>query len=108
MKFESTELVVKISVSNMVRSMEFYTNLLGFRPDSKYTINMNKNYGSGSYMQLNFEMQGKTAYALGLYKDIDKPYEPLPQTGTVPSFIVNDIQATLKYFEAKINIIKSN
>jgi hypothetical protein len=58
-------------------------------------------------MQLNFQRHGKTVYALGLYKDIEKPYHPRPETGTVPSFIVNDIIATLKYFEAEKVVIDS-
>jgi hypothetical protein len=39
-------------------------------------------------------------FSLGLFKDIVTPFEPLPQTGTVPSFIVTDIQETLTYLQS--------
>lgn len=94
--FQSKELVVKVSSSNMQRSLDFYAHILNFKLDPKWNLNSG-NWGKASYMQLNFEINNKTAFALGLYKDIDGPYEPKPQTGTVPSFIVEDIDATLHY-----------
>ena len=105
MKFESIALVVKISVSDVLKSMQFYTQLLGFQLDDIYTINIGNDYKTNSYMQLNYLLQDKTMYALGLFKDMDKPYSQPPETGTVPSFIVSDIIATLAYFEAQKIVI---
>ncbi len=108
MTFHSSELVVKISTSNMMRSFDFYTKILSFKPDPKWTLNHGGNFGNTSYMQLNFEIEGKKAFALGLYKDINAPYHPKPQTGTVPSFIVSDIKATLHYLQSQHVVIDNN
>lgn len=89
----------------MVAAKSFYENILGFKIDDRYTINKNGNYDTGSYMQLYTSFNGLGDVALGLYKDIDKPYTTMPENGTVPSFIVDDIHSTLCYFqEQKVKI----
>jgi catechol 2,3-dioxygenase-like lactoylglutathione lyase family enzyme len=103
--FTSNELVVKISVSNMLQSAAFYSRILGFKLDERYTINAGGNYGNTSYMQMNFESNGRLLFVLGLYKDINTPYHPLPQTGTVPSFIVENIENTLRYLQSNQVVI---
>lgn len=105
MKFKSDELVIKISVSDMLVSQHFYEQLLGCKVDERYTIDVNKKFETNSYMQLNMYHRRKKVAVLGLYKDINQPFDPLPQTGSVPSFIVADIKATLKHFiEQKVKI----
>lgn len=105
MTFHSKELVVKISSSNLQRSFDFYTSVLSFNPDPKWTLNTG-GFGNDSYMQLNFsDNTGRLLFALGLFKDIDRPYLPLPQTGTVPSFIVDNIEETLRYLQSKHVVI---
>ena len=46
-------------------------------------------------------MQSGGAVVLGLFKDLDRPFNPKPQLGTVPSFIVADIEETLAYLRSK-------
>lgn len=105
MTFSAQQLVVKISVSDMLRAQAFYEKILGFTTDHKYTINKGGNYGSESYMQLNAPSSAEGAFTLGLYKDINQPYKAMPQNGTVPSFIVKDIHATLRHFlEQKVAV----
>lgn len=99
MQFQSGELVVKISTGDVVRSLQFYTDLLGFELDDRYTLNVNGTFADNSYVQLNYVEHGKTKYAIGLFKDIGAPFDPMPQNGTVPSFIVEDINATLLAFQ---------
>lgn len=98
MLFKSKELVVKISVSDLLKSKAFYENVLSFKEDNRYTINIGGNYATESYMQLNLKITKNNNMVLGLYKDIDKPYQPMPQTGSVPSFIVDDIEGILSKF----------
>ena len=98
MEFYSNEMVVKISVSNMLESKLFYERVLGFKTDDRYTINKGGTFAASSYVQMDLISSNGNALILGLYKDIDEPYEPLPQTGTVPSFIIADIEETLKCF----------
>lgn len=99
MKFTAVDLVTKISVSNMIKSKGFYEKTLGFQLDARYTINSDNDFGEMSYMQFNLEKSEGQNIIFGLYKDIDKPFDPMPNTGTVPSFIVDDIEATLSFFQ---------
>ncbi len=66
---------------------------------------MSRNYKSDSYVQLYLDAKGKDFFSLGLYKDIDKPYVPPFPGGTVPSFIVDDVKATLVSFQSKNVVI---
>ncbi len=114
MEFKSSALVIKLSVSDVVKSIHFYETILGFTVDPRYTINAKTNtgvdadgnYGLYSYVQMNQAEGGNTAI-IGLFKDIGEPYQPLPQTGTVPSFIVDDIEATLQSFQSQKVVIDS-
>lgn len=99
MKFAAVDLVTKISVSNMSKSKGFYEKTLGFQLDARYTINTDNDFGEMSYMQFNLEKSEGQNIIFGLYKDIDKPFDPMPNTGTIPSFIVDDIEATLSFFQ---------
>lgn len=100
------QLVTKISVSNMLVSKSFYETILGFKLDERYTINSGETYQNDSYMQMDSVGSTGIAFTIGLFKDIDKPYESMPQTGTVPSFIVEDIHKTLHQLLAeKVNVI---
>jgi catechol 2,3-dioxygenase-like lactoylglutathione lyase family enzyme len=101
MKFSPKALVIKLSVSDMLMTKSFYENILGFKEDARYTINTGGNFGAESYVQLELN---KTLI-LGLYKDISTPFEPIPQTGTIPSFIVDDIEGTLACFLSKNVVI---
>lgn len=98
MNFKTQQLVVKISVSNMLKSKAFYEDILGFKVDDRYTINKGGQYETESYMQLTDSSAGDLPFVLGLYKDIEKPYPVMSQNGTVPSFIVDNISIVLKYF----------
>lgn len=100
MEYISNTIVVKISVSDMERSQLFFTKVIGFRVNKKYTINKGGNFGMESYVQLDMDTFPEQAFSLGLYKDLEKPFEPKPQTGTVPSFIVSDIEAALHYLQS--------
>lgn len=86
-------MVVKISTSDMLRSMGFYCGILGCTLDERYTINANKKWDTNSYIQLNYERDGQLKFVIGLFKDLDAPYPTVPQNGTVPSFLVPDVQA---------------
>jgi catechol 2,3-dioxygenase-like lactoylglutathione lyase family enzyme len=97
-EFCASQLVTKVSVSNMITSKNFYEDILSFQLDDRYTINSDGSYGHGSYMQFNFNVSSRMPLSLGLYKDIDEPFAEPPQTGTVPSFIVDDVYATLHQF----------
>jgi catechol 2,3-dioxygenase-like lactoylglutathione lyase family enzyme len=99
MQFQSSELVVKISTSNVLRSVLFYTDVLGLELDDRYTLNVSGTFEDNSYVQLNYVEQDVTKYAIGLFKDISAPFDPMPENGTVPSFIVEDIEATLRAFQ---------
>lgn len=101
MDFIVKQLVTKVSVSDMLVSKAFYETVLGFKLDERYTINSGGNYQTNSYMQLDASGSFGTSFTIGLFKDIDKPFETMPQTGTVPSFIVDDIHATLHQFLAE-------
>ena len=98
MKFKSKTVVIKVSVSDILKSKKFYEEILDFKTDGRYTLNSDGNFGTESFIQLYLVHKNKDGFMLGLYKDIDTPFYPLPETGTVPSFIVKDIQATLDYF----------
>lgn len=105
MKFSSKAVVIKLSVSDILKSQKFYEEILGFKVDDRYTINSGGNYGMESFIQLYFDSKDDKGFILGLYKDIDAPFYPLPETGTVPSFIVDDIQETLDYFKTRNVVI---
>lgn len=94
----SKAVVIKLSVSDILKSQKFYEEILGFKVDDRYTLNSGGNYGMESFIQLYLDSNDEKGFMLGLYKDIDAPFYPFPETGTVPSFIVDDIQATLDYF----------
>lgn len=100
MGFKSNEIVTKISVSNMELSIKFYTSILGFEIDDDYTINVGKNYGEDSYVQLYMRVKESGTLVLGLFKDLDRPLNPKPEVGTVPSFIVADIEEALEYLQS--------
>ena len=105
MSFETYTLVTKLSTSDMNKSIDFYERILNFRIDHRWTINSGGNFGTDSYVQMDYGMDETPLFTIGLYKDIDKPYSPPPQTGTVPSFIVPDIKYTLELFkEEKVHI----
>ena len=99
--FKASSLVTKISVSDMQQSRDFYVSILGFKEDERYRINSGDNFGTDSYVQLNLSQGGQNIVTLGLFKDIVRPFEPAPQNGTVPSFIVEDIETTLDIFQKK-------
>lgn len=101
MGFTSNEIVTKISVSNMELSIKFYTSILGFEMDDDYTINAGNNFGQDSYVQLRQQTNSSGEIVLGLFKDLDRPLNPKPEVGTVPSFIVADIEETLAYLQSK-------
>ncbi|MBP4138562.1 VOC family protein [Flavobacterium geliluteum] len=105
MKFKSKALIVKLSVSDVVASRKFYEEILGFKVDDKYTLNSGGNFGMESYLQMYLDSKQKNDFMLGLFKDISVPFYPLPETGSVPSFIVDDIKATLEYFISKKVVI---
>nr|WP_315224567.1 VOC family protein [uncultured Flavobacterium sp.] len=105
MKFKSKALIVKLSVSDVVASRKFYEEILGFKVDDKYTLNSGGNFGMESYLQMYLDSKEKNDFMLGLFKDISLPFYPLPETGSVPSFIVDDIKATLEYFISKKVVI---
>lgn len=116
MKFTATQLVTKISVSDVLVSKSFYENILGFQVDDRYTINVKskkdknkkhqKEFQKESYMQLNAPSNNGGAFTLGLFKDIKKPFKKVPKNGTVPSFIVDDIHATLHHFLEKHVVVE--
>ncbi len=99
MEFESNKLLIKISVSNMLQSKLFYERILGFKMDDKYTINVGKTFAKSSYMQLNLSYTKDRSMSIGLFKDIDAPFKPIPLIGTAPTFIVEDIKTTLRHFQ---------
>ncbi|MCV9928575.1 VOC family protein [Flavobacterium sp. LS1R49] len=105
MKFKSKTVVIKLSVSDILKSQKFYEEILGFKVDEKYTLNSDGNYGTESFIQLYLDPKDKNSFMLGLYKDIDVPFYPLPETGTAPTFIVDDIEATLDYFKSQNVVI---
>jgi catechol 2,3-dioxygenase-like lactoylglutathione lyase family enzyme len=105
MKFKSKTVVIKLSVSDILKSKKFYEEILGFKIDDKYTLNSDGNFGTESFMQLDSDSIDENGFMLGLYKDIDTPFYPLPETGTVPTFIVDDIQTTLDYFKTQNVVI---
>lgn len=89
----------------MLKSKVFYETILGFEVDDRYTINTGGNFGAESYIQMNLKSGSGQVLIIGLYQDIQAPYNPMPQTGTVPSFIVDDIEETLKTFLDKNVVI---
>ncbi len=101
MTFNTSEMVTKISVSNMELSIQFYVKILGFEINDDYTINVGKNFGQDSYVQVHFSGKPGCAIVLGLYKDLDRPLNPKPEVGSVPSFLVADIEETLGYLRSK-------
>lgn len=98
MHIDVLELVVKLSASDVERSADFYRRIFGVLLDSKYTITAEKQPGQVPWVQLNAMRDGRRQFAIGLYEDISGPFVPTPQVGTVPSFIVPDIHATLTAF----------
>lgn len=98
MEFEFEQLITKISVSDMLKSIQFYQDILGFQVEDLYTINKGGNYGTESYVQMGWDTMQGNPVTIGLYKDIDEPYKPAPTTGTVPSFVVPNIERTLQLF----------
>ncbi len=92
---DNTGFVVKLSSSDILTTRRFYTDILGFVVDERYTINKGGCYLNESYLQLNLPGLDKNI-AIGLYKDI---YTPLPKQdpgtmpGTVPTFLVSDIKS---------------
>ena len=87
--------VVKLSASDIPVSLQFYTEIMGFRLDERYTINSKGTWELFSYVQL--EMPGlPDSIAIGLFKDIDKPFpagDPSTVPGTAPTFMVTDIES---------------
>lgn len=97
MNFSTTGLIVKISSSDLARSQVFYERILGFQLDPRYSIT-NPQANDHPYLQLNLIDGMGATICIGLYEDISKPYDPMPESGTVPSFLVEDIDSTLTYF----------
>lgn len=97
MAIEFSSHVVKISSSDLSRSIDFFQKNLGFEIDNRYSINVGGDFGNESY----FQMNSSSGCTIGLFKDISAPYSPLPESGTVLSFIVDNVDETLKTFEAK-------
>lgn len=95
MNFRLHQLVTKVSVSDMLRSKSFYESILGFTVDERYTISDGGTYGTNSYFEMNAPCSQGGTFTIGLYKDIDAPYPSMPDNGTVPSFIVDDVKAAL-------------
>lgn len=90
---KTTGQVVKLSSSEITVSLKFYTEIMGFMVDERYTLNSGGNFGEFSYVQLT--MPGlDDNIALGLFKDIDAPFpagDPSTVPGTAPTFVVADI-----------------
>jgi catechol 2,3-dioxygenase-like lactoylglutathione lyase family enzyme len=101
MRFISSEVVVKISVSDVPKSIEFFDRILGFEVEDKYTLNNGGSFGVNSYVQMSLAGNQINGFALGLFNDIIGPFDPIPNVGTVPSFIVADVVLTLKEFMTK-------
>lgn len=95
MAIEFSSHVVKISSSDFKKSIDFYQKSLGFEIDNRYTINVEGDFGSESYLQMN----SSSGCTIGLFRDISAPNFPLPESGTVLSFIVDNVDETLKIFE---------
>jgi len=95
---QQQKMVIKLSVSNMPVSEKFYTEKLGFKVQSDYTINKGGTFENDSYLQLLHD--DMDTVAIGLFKDIDKPLEP-EETGTAPTFIVSDIVKTRDHLLAE-------
>lgn len=96
-------MVVKLSCSDIKASRQFYTTVLSFTVDERYTLNSDGNFGPSSYIQLNMPGIGRDI-AIGLYKDIDGPFPvQAPDTvpGTAPTFVVADIAAMRNSLIAK-------
>ena len=109
MIYTSKQLVTKLSVSDILASKSFYETVLGFVEDEKYTINNGGNYGLNSYLQLNTLTDNGGSMTIGLYKDIEKPFESMPLIGTVPSFIVEDIYTTLdRFLKQEVLVVAMN
>jgi catechol 2,3-dioxygenase-like lactoylglutathione lyase family enzyme len=98
MRFISSEVVVKVSVSDVPKSIEFFERILGFEVNEKYTLNNGGSFGVNSYVQMSLVGNQISGFALGLFNDIISPFDPIPNVGTVPSFIVKDVERTLKEF----------
>lgn len=86
MDIEFSSHVIKISSSDFKRSIDFYQKNLGFEIDNRYTINVGGDFGNESYLQMN----SPGGCTIGLFKDISAPYSPLPESGTVLSFIMDN------------------
>ncbi|MPT35431.1 MAG: hypothetical protein E2604_10165 [Flavobacterium sp.] len=95
---QQQQMVIKLSVSNMPVSEKFYTEKLGFKVQSDYTINNGGTFEKDSYVQLLHDAMD--TIAIGLFKDIDKPLAP-EETGTAPTFMVSDIVKTREHLIAE-------
>lgn len=95
-RIASTGVVTKLSSSDIAASITFYTAVLGFVVDNRYTINASPGWGTGSYVQLRQDAPADSI-VIGLFKDIDHPFRPFdvdnPGAGTALTFIVPDITA---------------
>jgi catechol 2,3-dioxygenase-like lactoylglutathione lyase family enzyme len=92
---ETVGLVVKLSSSDILASRRFYTEILGFVVDERYTINKGGCYLNESYLELNLPGL-ESNIAIGLYKDIYTPFpkqDPVTVPGTAPTFLVADIKS---------------
>ncbi|RAI90115.1 VOC family protein [Algoriphagus yeomjeoni] len=101
MTFNYEQQVTKISVSDMVKSLTFYRDILGYEVEDKYTINAGGSYEKNSYIQMNLNVDEGLKSTIGLFVDIEKPFDPPPDSGTVPSLIVSDIKKGLEYLQCK-------
>ncbi|MBD2757138.1 VOC family protein [Spirosoma validum] len=108
MKLSSSRLVVKLSISDMLKSSRFYCELLNFTftVNENYMINSDGNFGLDSYMELDMPA-AKGHFSIGLYKDIVSPLSPKPNIGSGPSFIVDNLQAALSYLQSEKVVIDS-
>jgi catechol 2,3-dioxygenase-like lactoylglutathione lyase family enzyme len=98
-------MVNKVSVSDMDAAVDFYCKKLGGCLDPRYTISKAVQPNQTAYAQILFHLMGNTTMAFGLFNDINHPFDHNVHTeqgkGTVPTFIVRDIELTISMLRAK-------
>ncbi len=96
--FRTIGSITKISCHDVGVS-KFYTDILGLVIDGRYTIAGGKP-GDTPYVQMIIPGLDNNI-AIGLFQDIDKPFPPVDfdhlPPGTVPTFVVPDIDAARAY-----------
>ncbi len=92
-------MVVKVSVSDMRKSIDFYCNVLGGKIDERYTITKKEQPKAVPYVQLLFNNMGVTT-AIGLYNDIKEPFkENTNGVGTIPTLVVENIEEMITFLK---------